>query len=122
MHQTTSPISILTDDGSGQVTLDFSGWSIVWSDDSLVMDLGGHHPLFTGDTGIATLTCSNDCSAGDSFVLEYRSRVTSTPFDGIHYGLHLEGVISAVPVPAAAWLFGSGLIGLLGVAQKRRNG
>ncbi len=29
--------------------------------------------------------------------------------------------MSAIPVPAAAWLFGSGLAGLLAVARKRRN-
>ena len=29
--------------------------------------------------------------------------------------------ISAVPVPAAAWLFGTGLIGLLGSARKRKS-
>lgn len=28
---------------------------------------------------------------------------------------------SAVPVPAAVWLFGSGLLGLIGVAQRRRT-
>ena len=27
--------------------------------------------------------------------------------------------ISAVPVPAAAWLFGSGLIGLVGIARRK---
>lgn len=30
------------------------------------------------------------------------------------------GNIAAVPVPAAVWLFGSGLLGLLGVAQRRK--
>ena len=29
--------------------------------------------------------------------------------------------VSAVPVPAAAWLFGSGLIGLIGIARRRNN-
>ncbi len=29
--------------------------------------------------------------------------------------------ISAVPVPAAAWLFGSGLLGLIGIARKRQR-
>ena len=28
--------------------------------------------------------------------------------------------VSAVPVPAAAWLFGSGLIGLIGVARRKK--
>ncbi len=31
-----------------------------------------------------------------------------------------SGDVSAVPVPAAVWLFGSGLIGLLGVARRKR--
>lgn len=31
-----------------------------------------------------------------------------------------SGDVSAVPVPAAVWLFGSGLIGLLGVARRQR--
>lgn len=30
-------------------------------------------------------------------------------------------VLTAVPVPAAVWLFGSGLIGLIGVARKRKS-
>jgi hypothetical protein len=30
--------------------------------------------------------------------------------------------VSAVPVPAAAWLFGSGLLGLIGVARRKRVG
>jgi hypothetical protein len=28
--------------------------------------------------------------------------------------------VSAVPVPAAAWLFGSGLLGLVGVARLKK--
>ncbi len=31
-----------------------------------------------------------------------------------------ENLINAVPVPAAAWLFSSGLIGLVGVARRRK--
>jgi hypothetical protein len=37
-------------------------------------------------------------------------------FGSGHYGLEIT---STVPVPAAAWLFGSGLIGLLGAARRR---
>jgi len=31
-----------------------------------------------------------------------------------------SGDVSAVPVPAAAWLFGSGLIGLVGIAKRKK--
>jgi len=35
---------------------------------------------------------------------------------------HLDSVVSApVPVPASAWLFGSGVVGLLGVIRKRKT-
>jgi hypothetical protein len=30
-------------------------------------------------------------------------------------------VVSAVPVPAAVWLFGSGLIGLISIAKRKKN-
>jgi hypothetical protein len=35
----------------------------------------------------------------------------------------IEGAVGvpAVPVPAAAWLFGSGLIGLVGVARRKKS-
>jgi hypothetical protein len=33
----------------------------------------------------------------------------------------LTGNLSAVPVPAAVWLFGSGLLGLTGIARRRRS-
>ena len=34
---------------------------------------------------------------------------------------HTDGPPPAVPVPAAVWLFGSGLVGLVGVARRRRR-
>jgi len=35
-------------------------------------------------------------------------------------GSALVRVISTVPVPAAAWLFGSGLLGLIGIARRKK--
>jgi hypothetical protein len=32
-----------------------------------------------------------------------------------------EGNIGAVPIPAAVWLFGSGLIGLIGAARRKKS-
>jgi len=38
-----------------------------------------------------------------------------------YYALAVRpGDVSAVPVPAAVWLFGSGLMGLLGLARRKR--
>jgi hypothetical protein len=36
---------------------------------------------------------------------------------------HVEGIgtIAAVPVPAAVWLFGSGLVGLVGIARRKQK-
>ena len=44
---------------------------------------------------------------------------TSSAFPGFHP--NFSGSLTKVPVPAAVWLFGSGLIGLVGVARRRRN-
>ncbi len=49
-----------------------------------------------------------------------------TVIDGVVYNMDENGNLvaisdlSAVPVPAAVWLFGSGLLGLLGVARRRK--
>ena len=56
--------------------------------------------------------------AGDhvDFMIAWAGGVNS------EYGwTEVEGTISAVPVPAAAWLFGSGLIGLIGFARRKSN-
>ncbi len=120
MSQTTSPIQILSDDGAGNVTLDFSGWGVTWQGISNI-PLGGDSTV-PADTGIATLTCAIDCALGDSYVLDYSAHVQQSDPSGkggALYALHLEGTISAVPVPAAVWLFGSGLLGLIGAASRK---
>ena len=38
-----------------------------------------------------------------------------------HFTGNLTKSVSHVPVPAAVWLFGSGLVGLVGVARRRRQ-
>ena len=44
------------------------------------------------------------------------SVASESGFDYIH------GYPAAVPIPAAGWLFGSGLLGLIGVARRKRSG
>ncbi len=41
-----------------------------------------------------------------------------TDYTGI---THVSWAVSSVPVPAAVWLFGSGLIGLIGVARRKKS-
>ena len=45
--------------------------------------------------------------------------MVSGPFPG--QAPSFNGIVSAVPVPAAVWLFGSGLIGLAGIARWRKT-
>lgn len=41
--------------------------------------------------------------------------------DNIAAGFHLDNIVlSAVPIPAAIWLFGSGLLCLLGIARRKK--
>ena len=35
-------------------------------------------------------------------------------------GGEIRGQVNVVPIPAAVWLFGSGLIGLIGIARKKK--
>jgi hypothetical protein len=46
-------------------------------------------------------------------------RPTSSAFPG--FQPYFSGSLTQVPVPAAVWLMGSGLIGLVGVARRRRK-
>ena len=57
-----------------------------------------------------------DAAPGDYFVSFFGFADVSAPELG-QYGIE----ISQVPVPTAVWLFGSGLIGLVGVARRRKH-
>jgi len=113
MHQTTSPITV--NGGSGDdLTLDMSGWNITWN---------GIASIPMVQQGAATISCTTggSCSDNSNYTLDAAFHVSGAGFTTVPYTLHLEGTISSVPVPAAVWLFGSGLAGLAGVARRRKK-
>lgn len=130
LHFTSSPVSVVTDSGTTK-TLDFSGWRMSWNGIPS-MNWGGGTQVVTGakgsttynnGSGLATITCStSSCSSSSAFTLDYAAVMPQndpSDFGGVHYALHLTGQVSTVPLPAAAWLFGSGLVGLVGAARRR---
>jgi hypothetical protein len=40
--------------------------------------------------------------------------------DSLNFGLRIDADVSPVPIPVAGWLFGSGLLGLIGFSKKRK--
>jgi len=86
-----------------------------------IYDLGGS--LITAQSDISDASWSG-FNAG-SYSLDLggqnigRIRIEDQPV-----GTHIVGIdnlaFSPVPVPAAAWLFGSGLIGLIGIARRKK--
>ena len=148
---TVSDTTILSDDGNGNVTMDFSGLNLVRYSDNTnfredIILSGGTQDCGTSSDGICTntfpdtydlsgiqnrgdstavITCANTCELNDTFTLDYSTIVAydhPNGWGGIMSSVHLEGTIgaSAVPIPAATWLFGSGLLGLIGVARRKQ--
>ena len=121
MHSTNSASNILASTAN-TADIDFSGWFVNWNGGPI--DMSGI--AWEGNAnGIANVTCGVDCAVGDSFTLTYSATVPASDpgFGGVRYNLNLVGTVgaSAVPVPAAVWLFGSGLVGLAGVARSRKT-
>jgi hypothetical protein len=94
MSQTTSNVTITSDDGAGHVELNFSGWSVTWNG---VPNIALGSGAFAGNPeGTAVMTCANTCENGDTYTLDYSATIPNdgtTNFGGVPYSLHLEGAI-----------------------------
>ena len=122
MHGSSVATDIISAAGN-TATLDFSGWYVTWSGIP-VIDMGSG-----ASNGVASIACGVDCSLGDTYTLTYGATVPvgdPSGFGGVSYQLNMVGTIgeqtAVIPVPAAVWLFGSGLLGLVGVARRRKAG
>jgi hypothetical protein len=117
MLSTVSDTNVLLAAGN-TATIDFTGirWSWAGTDNIVIYD-----PT-AGDSGAANISCVLDCGNGDTYILDYIGHIeqgSPSGLGGEEVRIHLEGTISAVPIPAAVWLFGSGLLGLVGIARKK---
>jgi hypothetical protein len=91
----------------------------------ILIDIDPDDPLNAGDVLVITFTDTSGTLTVDDFDLW----ATPSGGEGVYLsvvkiqstGDDLEGSdwVGAVPVPAAAWLFGSALLGLVGVARRR---
>lgn len=123
--------------GNTTTGLDLSGWRVHWGPTDATaqfvnLGTGAWQPLNCADLGCTGYTFTNgvarfqwDGVYDHVYTLDYTALApyppgTSFPGEGTDYYLHLEGTVEAVPIPAAAWLFGSGVVGLLGVARRKK--
>lgn len=138
MDYTTSPIT-----GGTTTGLDLSGWTVTWNGIASIA-LGSALALPWQPQNCAALGCTGwtfssgvaqfiwDGIYGHDYILNYAVFVPPNDPSGfgmVPYFLHLEGTVSCfdcefwpppeVPVPAAAWLFGSGLLALFGWRVRR---
>lgn len=121
--------------GGTSAGLGMSGWMVSWNGiNPIPMNSGAWGTGYT--SAIANFTW--DGTVGDSYTLDYHATVpadSTTGFANVKYALYLVGNVTAgpaatpagdwgpapVPIPAAAWLFGSGLIGLVGIARRKKG-
>jgi len=117
--------------GGGSVpsgTVGFSG--PIANGDTITVNLSsffanGKGVDFGQGSSAATGTISNVAGNNFDYVLDWTSPIISGPYGTVGMGTwHLTGTgsVSAVPLPAAFWLLGSGLIGMAGLARRRKSG
>jgi hypothetical protein len=98
------------------MTLEISALEVFWNGSIFEQ---GPRPDNTGSFMLATGTYNLDTKF---YSITWDSQIKNGPFNGVHGFWHLEGThVAPVPVPAAVWLFGSGLIGLAGLTRRARH-
>lgn len=72
----------------------------------------------TGWTNLSTSIIIDQAWVGETIQIGFTSTAANFTPSGVFYD-NINVSAAAVPVPAAVWLFGSGLLGLIGVARRK---
>lgn len=98
------------------LSVDLSSWEVMWNGSAFQQ---GPRPVNTGPFVPAVGTYD---TATHAYSLTWTSQISGGPFNSVIGHWHLDGtIVRPVPLPGAVWLFGSGLLGLLGLARRRRG-
>lgn len=111
----TGPVGDIS--ASGVFTLSLSGWGMYADIFSPVYQL----PQFP-DAGTLTTSVQQISANQWYYTADWTHIITTAEYidlSGNTATWHLEGIVTTVPLPAAIWLLGAGLFGLLGVAGRR---
>ncbi|MFV1998506.1 MAG: VPLPA-CTERM sorting domain-containing protein, partial [Acidiferrobacterales bacterium] len=103
------------DDVAGTITMDLSSWFFNWNDSDLQAGTG------KADGVTSTFATGVWDPVSGLYTLSWQSLTGLGPTPGLVTFISLSGVASPVPVPAAAWLFGSGLLSLVGISRRRKK-
>lgn len=101
-----------------QVTINGPGYQFLWTPDGVVGSITGGTELgdpFSLNQGIAGTDSFSAASTG----FQAMTNLLAVGSYSMNITMTQTANVSAVPVPAAIWLLGSGLIGLVAVARRR---
>ena len=110
----TGTLSVYSDGGTGRASI----FLYDSADTVLYSNIFEHsYDPYIGFYNQTSILWNNVLDAGD-----YHIRVVADPFTSTaESGYSLQADLTSVPLPAAVWLFGSGLVGLVGLTRRKAN-